>query len=169
MSEAIINKRKETWKKFIDLNSSLNNVYIIHYMPDVLTRPQLWPSKKNERIEWAWRMYSLHMERIEWLDDDSIPYLDMLTGTEIFAEAFGCKVHRDENNMPFALPLIKQASDVSRLKVPDLWDSTLAYLFEMADELKRRAGKGALLRMVDIQSPIDIAALIFDKNYFYIA
>ena len=39
----------------------------------------------------------------------------------------------------------------------------------MADELARRAGPGALFRMVDLQSPMDVAALIWDKTDFYAA
>ena len=69
--------------------------------------------------------------------------------------------------MPFALPLIHSAREVSGLKVPELSTSSLAYLFEMADTLVERAGPGALLQIIDIQSPMDIAALIWDKLTFY--
>ncbi len=93
----------------------------------------------------------------------------MYTGTEIFAEAFGCKVHRPENAMPFALPLISSASQVAGLKVPELSTSSLAYLFDIGDELRRRAGDDALMRIVDVQSPMDIAALIWNKSDFYVA
>ncbi len=71
--------------------------------------------------------------------------------------------------MPFALPMISSASEVSRLKVPELSTSSLAYLFDMADELKRRGGDEAIMRIIDIQTPIDIAALIWNKNDFYVA
>jgi uroporphyrinogen-III decarboxylase len=106
---------------------------------------------------------------VEWLEDDSIPYLDVYTGTEIFAEAFGCQVYRPEDNMPFAVPRIHSASEVAKLRVPDLSVAPLAMLFEIADELRRRAGKEAIVRLVDIQSPMDIAALIWDKNDLYVA
>jgi hypothetical protein len=109
------------------------------------------------------------MARAEWLADDFIPSLDYYTGTEIFAEAFGCPVHRTDDNMPFALPIITCAEQVDDLPVPDVMDSPLAVLFEMADELRRRAGDDALMKMVDIQSPMDIAALIWDKNTLYTA
>jgi hypothetical protein len=39
----------------------------------------------------------------------------------------------------------------------------------MADELSRRAGPGALFRLVDLQSPMDVAALIWEKTDFYTA
>jgi hypothetical protein len=37
----------------------------------------------------------------------------------------------------------------------------------MADELSRRAGPGALFRLVDMQCPLDIAAMMWDKLDFY--
>ena len=39
----------------------------------------------------------------------------------------------------------------------------------MADELFRRAGPGTLFCLVDLQSPLDVAALIWEKNDFYAA
>jgi hypothetical protein len=132
-------------------------------------RPLPWRSLKKERMEWILENYYTRLEATEWLNDDSIPYIDMLTGTEIFAEAFGCKVHLPSDNMPFALPFIQEAKEVAKLKVPDLWDSSLAYIFEMADELKAKAGPEAVFRMVDVQSPLDIAALIWEKSEFYVA
>lgn len=131
-----------------------------------------WPApyaeKKKERIEWALTLYERWMKQTAWLKDDFIPYLNMNTGTEIFAEAFGCEVYRPEGSNPCAMPLINSASEVAALKVPDLSAPSLAILFEMADELRRRAGPEALMKTVDIQSPMDIAALIWDKNSFYV-
>ena len=124
---------------------------------------------KQERIEWAWEQYVYQLEQSEWLRDDSLPHLDVFTGTEIFAEAFGCAIYRPEDNMPFALPRVHSAREATRLTIPKLESSPLTLLFEIADELRRRAGKGALFKLVDIQSPMDIAALIWDKNDFYVA
>ena len=132
-------------------------------------RPPLWPDLKRERIEWAWRQYELKLERMNWLHDDALPCLSVTTGTELFAEAFGCKVHRPAGDNPFALPRVASASEAARLKVPDLGARPLADVFEIADELRRRGGPEALLQMADIQSPMDIAALIWNKNTFYMA
>jgi hypothetical protein len=126
-----------------------------------------WRELRDERVAWAWRKFERQVARAEWLHDDSLPFLDMRTGTEIFAEAFGCPVHFPDDNMPFALPLVHSAREAEALRVPDVSTSSVAYLFEMADELMARAGPGALLRLVDIQSPMDIAALIWEKSSFY--
>lgn len=162
-------ERKKRWIDFLDNRSKDKHMFIIDYEPDTLTRPQLWPDKQKELSDWALEQYFRHMERSQWLYDDSIPFLDMLTGTEIFAEAFGCKVYRPENNNPFAMPMVHNASEASRIKPVNLFSSSLGRLFEMADKLKERAGREAIFRLVDIQSPMDITALLWDKNDFYVA
>ncbi len=164
-----IEMRKQRWQNFWEKTNGSNYMFWINYTPDQLERPLLWPEKSRERVEWAWRSYCLHQERTKWLEDDSIPYLDMLTGTEVFAEAFGCKIHRPEDNNPFALPLVHNSSEAAKIKPVNLFSSTLTILFEMADELASKAGPEAVFKMVDVQSPMDIAALIWDKNDFYIA
>jgi hypothetical protein len=71
--------------------------------------------------------------------------------------------------MPFALPMVHNSAEAARIKIPRLEDSTLALQFEMADRLKAKAGNDAIFKMVDIQSPMDITALLWDKNDLYIA
>ena len=164
-----VEKRKGRWRDFLLSDGHGDHTFLIDYEPDALERPPLWPGKKEERIEWAWSSYERQVARVDWIRDDSVPYLDVSTGTEVFAEAFGCPVCRPADAMPFARPLIRSASEVCSLKVPDATSGSLALLFEIADELVRRAGPGALLKMVDIQSPMDIAALIWDKSSFYVA
>jgi hypothetical protein len=170
MSIYTMEERKRRWVDFLDMKSPVKQVFLVEYYDEgTPARPMLWRDKKKERIEWAWQMYNQMLEHVQWLRDDSLPFLDNLTGTEIFAEAFGCKVHRPSDNNPFALAMIHSAAEVSKVKVPRLEDSSLVLLFEIADELQARAGKGALLKPPDMQSPIDIASLIWDKNDFYIA
>ena len=164
-----LSQRKKRWIDFLDNRHRDKQMFIINYEPDLSPRPLLWPEKQKELSDWALEQYLRQMERSEWLYDDSIPFLDMLTGTEIFAEAFGCKVHRPDNNNPFAIPMVHNASEAARIKPVNLLSSSLARLFEMADKLKERAGGDAIFRLVDIQSPMDITALLWDKNDFYIA
>lgn len=160
--------RKQRWCDFLDLTKPPSLLYLIHYDPDPVPPPKPWPQLKEERIAWALREYERQREQMEWLRDDSIPFINPYTGTEILAEAMGCRVHRPEDNNPFALPLIHSAREVSRVRVPKLEETPLMLLFEIADELRRRAGPEAVMKLVDIQSPMDIAALIWDKNNFYV-
>lgn len=164
-----LEQRKQRWRDFYDMTKPQRHMFLIYYN-DGTTPPQPhpYPENKQERIDWAWDNYERQLARTEWLDDDWIPHIKVFTGTEIFAEAFGCKVHRPPDSNPSAIPMIRSASEVSKIKVPDLGSSTLAMLFDIADELRRRGGPEATLKMADIQSPMDIAALIWDKNTFYV-
>jgi hypothetical protein len=131
--------------------------------------PRLWPGRAQERIEKSWAEYEKMCRKAELVDDDRVPYLSNLTGTEIFAEAFGCSVHRPEDTKPFALPLIHSAAEADGVKTPELSASSLAYLFDIADELYRRGGPDAVMKPVDIQSPMDIVALIWEKADLFCA
>ena len=165
-----VRERQRRWERFLAPNAAPGFMFMVRKAePQIPPRPALWPQLKKQRLEWIWNDYQVHQARAEWLHDDLIPALSMITGTEIFAEALGCRVHRPDDNMPFALPLIRTTAEVSRVKVPDLASSTMAYLFEMADELRRRAGPEATFRMVDMQSPMDIAALVMEKSAFFMA
>lgn len=164
-----IEQRKRQWRRFLSPQESAGHVFLIAHNPNAPERPLPWPQLTAQRIEWAWDSYQRAMDRLRWLRDDTIPCLDVYTGTEIFAEAFGCPVERPGDTMPFARPLIHSASEVASLKVPEVSSSSLAMLFEIADELRRRAGPDALVKLVDIQGPMDIACLIWDKNDLFLA
>ncbi len=165
----MLEERKRRWLCFYDPTQPPSHLFLVRFDAELGPRP--YPRSDNiaERIEWAWRRYRLKVEQLAWLDDDALPYLDVYTGTEIFAAAFDCAVHYAEDDMPFAIPRVRTAEEADRLVVPDLDSPAIAPLFRIADELRRRAGDRALVRLVDIQSPMDIAALIWDKNSFYSA
>ncbi len=167
-----IEARKSRWRSFMEPASPPGFLFLIRYEGSdacLTPPPPLWPDYKEQRVEWLWQDYQRAVKRSAWLHDDYVPHLNMLTGTEIFAEAFGCEVHRSRDSMPFARHLIRTANEVAGLKVPELSNSSLAYLFEMADELQQRAGPEAAFRLVDVQSPMDIAALIWEKEHFLLA
>lgn len=163
-----IQAHQERWRRFLDPADAAAPpfMFLVRYQDAPLPRPPLWPDRRQERIDWAWQSYQQQRQRAVWLRDDAVPCLPVSTGTEIFAEAFGCPVHRTPDQMPFALPRIRSAAEVAPLRVPELSHSSLAYLFAMADELQHRAGPDAVLRLIDIQSPMDIAALIWEKADF---
>ena len=164
-----LQQRKRRWCDFLDMAKPAQHMFIIACDPDAPARPLPNPGNVPQRIEWSWQSYCRQMERMNWLQDDTVPFLAVYTGTEIFAEAFGCPVVRPADNMPHARPLVCSPAEAARIKTPRLEETPLVRLFDIADELCRRAGKGALLGLVDIQSPMDIAALIWDKSHFYIA
>lgn len=163
----IVEKRKQNWVDFYNMNTSTNRLLVVEYTQDVLQRPPLWWEYLPQREEWAYRRYMMQMENMSHLPDNTVPHLSMITGTEIFAEAFGCNVHKPEKDNPFAMPLIRDVSEWSKIKMPRLEDTNLVKLFDMADRLKARAGRDALLSLPDIQTPVDVAALIWEKSDFY--
>jgi len=135
----------------------------------VNTYALLWPENREKRRAWLLGNYEDALRQSEWLDDDALPHFHTITGTEIFAEAFGCAVHRPEDNMPFALPFVKSWRDAEKVNKPALFDTPLAAQFDLFDALRRAAGPDALLRLPDIQSPMDITALIWDKSDLFTA
>lgn len=165
---ARIAARQQRWGEFYARQAGARFMLHVHCDPEPpLPRPWPNPEHKQARLEWAWTVYQRQLKRVAAIDDDFIPALDPFTGTEIFAEAFGCQVHRPEDNMPFALPLVTSAAEADRIKVPDVASTSLAMLFEIGDELRRRAGPQAVMKLVDTQSPMDTVALIWDKNDLY--
>jgi len=167
MKMKTIEMRKERWKDLYQNTGETKVLYIISCAEggkvEQVARPPLWPEYKQERIEWAWKDYLAGMEKVQWLEDDSIPFLSLISGTEIFAEAFGAKVYRPKDDMPFAIPFVTSPQDAEKVKIPRLEDTPLMDLFDIADELKRRGGSEALLKLPDIQSPMDVVAVMWDK------
>lgn len=165
-----IEQRKQSWLDLQDMSSPVDRVLVVSCdevkMPE---RPLLWWELAKERVAWSYERYQKQLENMEWLDDSTVPSLSMETGTEIFAEAFGCKVHRPLDNNPFALPLIRDVSEFSKIKLPRLEDTKLSILFDMADKLRELAGKDVLLSLPDMQTPMDISALIWEKSDFFVA
>lgn len=166
-TEIILQLRKQRWLDFYDPDKEPNQLYWIQCYPGLGERPWPNPDRIEARIEWSWRKYQIMLDRLTWLEDDSLPFLDVYTGTELFADAFGCKVHYPADNMPFALPLVHTADEVRRLQTPGLDCAPIARVMRIARELYQRSEGKALLRLPDIQSPMDIAALIWDKESFY--
>jgi hypothetical protein len=170
---ANIKDRLARWNSFVEGRSGTFMFHVNFPLAEQEAQlppvPPLWPDKARQRIERRWAEYEIMCRKAERVDDDRVPYLGNVTGTEIFAEAFGCRVHRPDDTNPFALPLIHAASEVDRVKTPELSTSSLAYLFDIADELYRRGGRDAVMKPVDIQSPMDVVALIWDKGDLFCA
>lgn len=105
---SVIQAKKERHIKFYELDLK------------VKPTPLLWCENMQGRFDSAASAYELAMSRLDWLYDDFIPYASCVTGTEIFAEAFGSKVVKPENTNPYSLPFITEASEVPKIKVPKL-------------------------------------------------
>jgi hypothetical protein len=162
-------ERRLRWEKALSDSGSHPHLLLMEFDEDDQDRPPLHLDQTEQRIDWSWNKFNRQVNRLGWLLDDRVPYLDCITGTEIFAAAFGCHVEYPQDNMPFARPLVHSPEDADRLETPTLDAPTLAQIFSIADELKSRAGSDAVLRLPDIQSPMDIAGIVWDKNDFFIS
>jgi len=160
----IIQKRKQKW---IDLYDGKINSVILIGRGDCGNRPLPYSENKAGRIEYALRKYRVFADSVPYVDDDRIPFLEPYTGTEIFAHAFGCDVSYPANDMPFALPFVHNPKELAKVRYPELQNSSVMEMFEIADKLKS-AEPGGLLSLPDIQSPLDIAALIWNKEDLFI-
>lgn len=162
-----VQERFDRWIRFVE-DGTEPFMFIVNYPNGVGERP--FPNHNYaERIDWAARTYEADLHHIEKVTDDLVPCLRTVTGTEVFAEAFGCPVERPEDHMPYARPMINVTKDISGIRVPDPFDTPLAKLFEIAEALRERFGSDALMKLPDIQSPMGIAALILDKSAFLTA
>ncbi len=168
-----IEARLADWHSFVEKRSGKFMFHVNFPLPDDEKRlppmPPLWPGLEKERIARRWAEYQLMLKKAALVDDDRIPFISNITGTEIFAEAFGCEVHRPADNLPFAIPFVNGAAEADALEIPEISVSSLAPLFDIADELRRRGGPSAIMKPVDIQSPMDIVALIWDKSDLFCA
>ena len=171
---AEIEKRLARWDAFLDLSSDVRRMLLVDpgrgkdEVPGGAEYSMHWPENAYAHADWALRRYADQMKRLDWLDDDAIPHVSLLSGTEIIAECFGCPVVRPETNMPYARHAVKNAQEAAKLKQPNLMDTPLRLQFEKADYIKKHE-PDALLRLPDLQSPLDIAAMVWDKNDFYCA
>ncbi len=159
---------REKWMRFYDVNSDVRTMIHVYYTPGLPARPWPWPDNEDDRVEWSIQRYEIMGRVHEIIPDDQIPFLSVYTGTEIFAQSFGCRVHYPEDNMPFALPRIHSAREVRALRRPSAFAPPLERAFRIARRLKDRY-PDALLGLPDIQSPFDIAALVWAKEDFYVA
>ncbi len=122
--------------------------------------------------DWLPHLLRRYEDRLAWheaLDDDSVPYVNLSTGTELFAAAFGCPVHVYDDIPPCALPLVTTAEEADRLEVPGLDALQLSRVFEMARMVRERVGPDVPIAVPDIQSAFDIAALIWRKEDMFVS
>jgi hypothetical protein len=123
----------------------------------------------SEWVPWAVRNYRLWCEQLQVLGDDSVPYVSVTTGTQVFAAAFGCQVYCSQDTNPSARPLVWTAEEADRLVEPPCDAPPLDRVFEFAERVRALAGPQVPICVPDIQSPFDIAALIWNKADLYSA
>ena len=121
-------------------------------------------------LSWLEANYENQVKRHEALDDDSVPYVVLNTNTGIFAGAFGCEIHVYGDSPAAARPLLATAEEADRLEAPDpLTAPRISRVFELDALARERFGPEVPISVPDIQSPFDVAALIWNKEDFFVA
>ena len=87
----------------------------------------------------------------------------------MFAAAFGCPIHVYEEGSSCALPCVTTAEEADRLPEPSLDAPPLRSIFGAAEMLRARLGPEVPIGVPDIQSPFDIAALVWRKQDLFVA
>ena len=86
---SIIEKRKQNWLDFYDLNSPVRRLLLLSYPLEIKGNPDLTTQEGKE--EAMYQRYMLQLENMEKVDDNTIPHIPISGGTGIFAQAFGCQ------------------------------------------------------------------------------
>jgi hypothetical protein len=148
-----------------------HGIIMDHQMPE---KP--WPGDVavpgRPVAEWVPFHVADYEARLKWheaLDDDSVPYVKIHTGTHLFAAAFGCPVHVYADSPACARPLVTTAEEADALKTPTCGAEPLARVFELAERVREAVGPDVPISVPDIQSPFDIAALVWKKDLMYLA
>jgi len=149
--------------------------------PAILYRPLMVPLREvgdftlsgepvKKWVPWVVENYRRQVESLERHGDDSVPVAKLATGTQIFANAFGCDVHYPPDSNPCAMPLAHDSADAEKVEVPDIWKTPCLYrVFELGHAVLRELGPEAALGPCDLQTGFDIAGLIWDKNDLFCA
>ena len=122
--------------------------------------------------EWAPHLIGMYETRLRYheeLGDDSVPYASAHTGTQVFAAAFGCPVHIYPDSPTIALPCVTTADEADRIDLPAIDAPPLDRVWRAAEMMRERLGPDVPIGVPDIQSALDIAALIWRKEDFLLA
>ena len=123
-----------------------------------------------EWLPWAVENYRREVALLDATGHDDVPTCDLATGTQIFAAAFGCPVHRSRDTNPCALPLVESAAEADALAEPDIWSCPSLYrVFELADAIRGELGPDVPLGPPDKQTGFDTACLVWEKTSLYMA
>jgi len=108
---------------------------------------------------------------LEALGDDAVPAMRAIhSNTGVFAGAFGCRIHTYDTETPAcALSLVETAAEADRLKEPAIDAPPLDRVWALARAARKALGPDVPICTPDIQSPFDIAALIWKKESMFTA
>ncbi len=121
-------------------------------------------------VPWVVENHERQVRMLEAVGDDSVPIARLSTGTQLYAAAFGCRVHEYADTNPCALPLVRTAAEADALVEPTVEGSRqLSRVLELGQLVRDALGPEAWLGPCDVQSGFDSASLIWNKEDFILA
>jgi hypothetical protein len=123
----------------------------------------------SDWVPWAVRGYEMRLEKTLSIEDDDVPYVHLATNTAMFAAAFGAEVHQyDSKEAPVARPFVEGADEAAKIPQPEWTDSPLLVRhMELARLVAQELGPEVPISVPDMQSPLDIVAMIWDKSELF--
>lgn len=116
------------------------------------------------------QQYEQECRDLEIIGDDRVPAARMWTGSQIYAEAFGCGVNLYPQDPPASRHLVETPGEADKIELPDMWSSpNIMRIFEMGRKLLARLGPDTPLSPPDMQSGFDIACQIWNKEQLFYA
>ncbi len=146
-----------------------HGVRVQHTLSDYYPARTLVHGTLEDRAQHGKRMLEMDIESLAVIGDDRVPMLHCWSGTDVLAAAYGSEVYRPDNDMPFAMPVVATGAEADRLEEPDILAGPLGDMFALGDRLVELCGPGYPVRISDVQSPFDVAALVWEKSAFFVA
>jgi len=169
-------KEERNRKYLADLFAGPFPGHALLYVPPAVPRDELGDYTLSDRPVREWvpyyvKDYQDRVHSLEVLDDDSVPYVYLITHTGLFAAAFGCPIHiyHGLDTNPAARPILQTPQQADLLPQASLGTPLFERFFDLARLLRQELGPDVPLSVPDLQSPFDIAALIWEKLSFYTA
>lgn len=120
-------------------------------------------------LPWVVTNYKKMLDVHNAIPDDSVPYASLLSNTGLFAAAFGCPLVECPESNAMAVAIISDPQEADAINTPGLDAEPIARCLELAALVRSELGSDVPIGVPDIQSPFDIAALIWRKEDLYTA
>ncbi len=135
---------------------------------DELHRMDKTPGTSSDSIEDHYRAAKADCDRHVRGRDDSHPILSAALGTYVVPMAFGGQERIfDDGHKYLAGPVIFNAKEVDRLKVPNVMTSLLGKQIELIKYAAEKSEGEYEVRIGDVQNPLGIAEMMWETEDFY--
>lgn len=109
---------------------------------------------------------ALGVKQWDWTPQPTANIEPYYWNTHTIPLAFGCKPIFTSEGKEWLEHLIKDASQVRDIKVPDVYEGRTGEILEIASKIKEELPEDTLIRLPDIQSPLGVCELMWDDSFY---